>query len=126
MTVRQTSLWAYEEIKANGLLSERRWQVYDVLFRFGPLTGNEILSHLKREYGVFAGNAPSIVSRCGELRAMGCVQEVRQRACSVTGMKVIEWDVTDRLPLKLDKPKKKKCPHCDGKGYTVTQQTRLF
>lgn len=114
--VRETSQEAYFKIKDDGLLSERRWQVYDVLFRFGPLTGNEALRHLKREHGVGGGNAPSIVSRLGELRNSGCAYEVRTRSCSVTGMNVIEWDVTKNLPIKLERPKTQPCPTCKGRG----------
>lgn len=122
---RQTSVDAYKEIRDNGLLSERRWQVYDVLFHYGPLTGNEALKILVACYKIFAGNAPSIISRLGELRAMGVVMETKQRACTVTGMTVIEWDVTDKLPVKFDKPVKEKCKSCNGTGYIQTQQSNL-
>lgn len=124
--IRQTSADAYRTIKEEGLLSERRWQVYDILYRHGPLTGNEVLKYLKTTYSIGSGNAPSIVSRLGELRNNGCAYEVRTRACSVTGMRVIEWDVTAKLPIKFSKPKRHKCIHCDGRGYHEEKQARLF
>jgi len=39
---RDTSIEAYRTIKANGLLSKRRLQVYEYLFNHGPATAKEI------------------------------------------------------------------------------------
>lgn len=121
---RQTSIEAYHTIKENGLLSERRWQVYDLVFRHGPLTGNQLIQLARKEYPMLNTGAFNI--RLSELRKMGVVEEIRTVVCPVTGHNVIEWDVTDRLPLKLENPKRIKCRHCDGKGYLETTQTRLF
>jgi len=123
---RSTSIEAYHKIKDEGLLSLRRWQVYDVLFRFGPLTGNEVLKYLQGHHGIKAGNAPSIVSRLGELRAVGIVIEKGKRMCTVSGMKVILWDVNSKLPIKLEKEIKEKCHACNGKGYIKHQQSKMF
>lgn len=124
--VRQTSKDAYLTIKETGLLSERRWMVYHILYNHGPLTGNEVYQRLKTEFGIKFGNAPSIVSRLGELRDLGVVSEYGKTICSVTGMRVIRWDVTSNLPTKWDRPKRIKCKTCDGKGYLKEQQARLF
>lgn len=123
---RRTSIEAYNNIKENGLLSERRWQVYSVLFDIGPATGGEVFKEMKKRYGMLVPTNSNTTTRLGELRNCGVVEELGERECSVSGQRVILWDVTDRLPTKLEKPKKIKCPHCDGKGYVVEQQTRLF
>lgn len=119
--VRQTSLESYTTIKNNGLLSEKRWAVYDVLFQYGPATAMELRQKMK------PGFVDSQVrARLNELRTLGLAEEKKTRICTITGMNVIEWDVTSRLPIKLDKPKKIKCEHCCGKGYFIEQQTRMF
>ncbi len=125
--IRETSIEAYNKIKADGLLSERRWQVYDILFQFGPATGNELLIQFRKKYGTLYGNSPVVTSRLGELREMGVAQELRERQCSVTGHQAIEWDVTDRLPVKFEKEKKHKCKHCNGTGFVSEgMQAKLF
>lgn len=102
--VRETSYAAYCEIRDKGLLSERRFQVYEQLYLHGPCTTNELFhrSTLKLP----SNSNVNISARLGELRDMGVVTEIRQRPCSITGMLVIEWGVTDKLPQKF-KPTKK-------------------
>lgn len=124
--IRQTSIHAYNAIKENGMLSRRRWQVYDSLFRHGPLTGSELMLKIRNDHNVPIATNTNVTTRLGELRSMGVVYEIRERDCSITGQKVIEWDVTDRLPAKLEKPKRIKCAHCNGRGYHQSQQTRLL
>lgn len=120
---RETSIEAYNKMKNEGLLSSRRWQVYDVLFKYGPMTTNELF---KKLMGSSSTNQPSLHSRLNELRKMGCVKELGTKVCTVTQMTVILWDVTSNLPTKFEKAKRIKCPHCDGKGYVQQEQARLF
>jgi len=104
---RQTSIAAYHEIKDSGLLSRRRWEVYDVLFRKGPLTANEAFVAFAKESGralLFDSNTRA---RFTELRDMGVAVELGVRQCSITGMTTILWDVTDRLPVALPKRQSK-------------------
>lgn len=98
--VRETSAEAYRTIKENGLLSERRLQVYDYLYQHGPCTANELVNRAGKRSTL--GNQ-NVVTRLGELRAMGVVKELGTRQCEVTGMRVIVWDVTRELPKKLEK-----------------------
>lgn len=98
MPVRRTSVEAYREIEAQGLLSPKRWEIYCILYQYGPLTANEVFRRLQGSSRI---NQANIATRLHEMREMGCVYEVRQRPCSVTGMEVIEWDVTDNLPTAL-------------------------
>ena len=117
--MRETSLEAFRKIRDEGLLSERRFQVYATLYKYGPCTANELAKNFHLMNFNLAKNVNmNIVTRLGELRDAGVAREVRERECSVTGMRVIEWDVTDGLPVKPPKKTKKlRCPHCDGTGY---------
>lgn len=100
--IRETSLDAYAAIKASGLLSKRHWQVYETLFNNGPLTGREVFNKIDSE-----GFTTHTAARLTELRNMGCIKEVGTKVCSITGMRVIEWAVTDELPKKFEKKKTK-------------------
>jgi hypothetical protein len=121
---RQTSIEAYNKIKENGLLSRRRWEVYDILFRLGPLTANETFNILKQEKYLNLSFDSNTRARFTELRELGVIMETQTRPCSITGMNVIEWDVTKELPKKIVKPTEFKCPHCKGSGKI--KQERLL
>lgn len=119
---RRTSIETYHAIKDNGLLSELRWRVYDLLFHHGPLTQME-LCRKNADPGV---QDRSLMPRFAELEKMGVIEVIGERICTITGRMVLVWDVTDRLPVKWDKPKRQKCKSCDGQGYITEQQARLF
>jgi len=123
---RQTSIEAYNKIKENGLLSKRRWEVYDILFRHGPMTAGEIFKVGNLE-GMWKKSVKATVcSRLTELRMMGVAEELPHRICSESGMTTILWMLNDREPVKFEKPKRIECPHCDGKGYVESSQGRLL
>ena len=92
---RQTSIDAYNAIKENGILSARRWEAYDELYRRGPLTGQELARNTR---------TPGMWKRCSELAKAGVVQEVGTRICEVTGQHAIIWDVTSFIPTKDHPP----------------------
>lgn len=90
--MRKTSVDVYRQVKAEGLLSKRRWQVYDILYRAGPLTAGETAHHL----GVPLNGASP---RFSELKARGVIKETdKPRLCSITGRRVLAWETTDELP----------------------------
>ncbi len=120
MTVRETSIEAYHKIAP--LLPQKRRDVYLALAEFGPCTANELFRKWKLRNSVVQAN---FHARLGELRDQGCVEELSERQCEVTGETVTVWAVTLNTPVKLDKPKRIKCKHCNGKGYIQTQQTRF-
>jgi len=95
---RQTSIAAYNQIKADGTLSKMRWIVYDCLFRHGPLTSREV------DNGLGPGeDRPSYHKRLSELERMGVVTTVGRKVCSVTGKECELWDVTAlATPIPLD------------------------
>lgn len=121
--IRQTSINAYLEIKEKGLLSKRRWQVYEVLYQHGPLTGREVNKILATARG---NNSSTFIGRLSELRDLGIVYECGEKFDSETNQTVLLWDVTDKLPIKLEKQKRIKCKHCGGRGYFIEQQTKLL
>ena len=102
--MRQTSLEAYEYIKANNSLSTKRFRVYEIIFKHGPLTGGECAKIYRQVYNDEAKFSESIRNRITELNRQGVVTEVNQRPCKVSGRNSIVWQVTKNLPKKLPKP----------------------
>jgi len=97
--MRKTSLDAYNSIRENGILSRARFLVYSNLFESGPLTANELAEKMKvRVKG-------SVCARLTELRDMGCVEEIKEIKCPISGLKTILWDVNDRIPVRLKREK---------------------
>lgn len=121
--VRQTSIETYRQIKAEGLLSDRRFEVYATVFKHGPMTAGQASMQLSGKGRMWGGN---IHARLNELKDFGVMRELGTTICPVTQRQVILWDVTSRLPVKSEKPKRTKCKHCQGKGFTEETQTKLF
>lgn len=103
---RRTSIDVYRKIEADGLLSKRRWEVYQMLFKHGPCTSSELFEHYKAQFKPSFRYNMNVHSRLNELRDRHAAFEVSSNhRCKVSGNRVILWDVTDRLPIE---PKKKK------------------
>lgn len=116
---RLTSIEAYQEIKANGLLSRRRFQVYETLHLAPlPLTAMETA---RRILGVLDH---SISPRFAELKQQGVIEECGERPCRITGRTAILWRTTSELPVALKKWERIRCELCSGRGYT--EQGRLL
>lgn len=122
--VRNTSREAYITIRDNGLLSERKWEVYDILFHHGPLTAHEVVAVARQKHPL--SNQTSFNARLSELKKLGCATEVGEKLNPVSKVSNYLWDLTSNLPTKFDKAEREKCNVCDGKGYLETQQARLF
>jgi hypothetical protein len=99
---RKTSAEAYRTIEENGLLSKRRFEVYDCLYYHGPMTASETFRRISggRPNYNFDSNTRA---RFTELRDQGVIAEIGEKKCAVTGMTVILWDVTSELPTPLPK-----------------------
>tara|TARA_R110002072_G_scaffold29154_1_gene92698 strand:- start:60 stop:479 length:420 start_codon:yes stop_codon:yes gene_type:complete len=103
MNTRQTSIDCYNEIKNSDLLAKRRFETFDAIFKSAPCTRQEALEHTNPL------NALSLsAARFTELRRIGVIYEKDIRPCKVTGRNVIEWDLTDRLPINIKKSIKTK------------------
>jgi hypothetical protein len=103
MNIRQTSIDCYKKIKSEGLLSKRRLEVYESLYTSAPCTSSEAIRNAKTTFGVFG-----VSSRFTELRDLGVIYEKGIKKCSVTGRNVIEWDLTDKLPVNFKSKNKTK------------------
>jgi hypothetical protein len=99
--MRKTSLDAYNRIKDSGLLSVRRLQVYQILYKHGPMTAAQVIDVASKKLKI--GNSGRLNTRLSELRRMGCVDEVDRAMCPVTGYKAIWWDVNGKTPIRLAK-----------------------
>jgi DNA-binding MarR family transcriptional regulator len=91
---RQTSIEAYRQIAAEGLLSRMRLAVYDALYRHGPLTAGELTDYLHMRQA-------AVSARLTELVTLSVATEIQERICTNSGRRVIEFDVTDKLPTRL-------------------------
>lgn len=101
LTMRQTSLNAYEEIKSRGLLSALQFEVYQTLYFNGPMTQGELW-----KYHFPYSQRHDIGPRCAELQEMGVIAVAGKRPCRVTGHTCLTWDTTDNLPsAPTPKPK---------------------
>jgi|688.fasta_scaffold03481_21 hypothetical protein len=94
MSIRQTSIDCYNKIKANGLLSKRRLQTLEVLIKIAPCTATELQNSMDYNDG-----GRDCMKRLSELRDLGVIYEKTERNCSITGRNVIEWDLTDKIPI---------------------------
>jgi len=95
MNTRQTSIDCYNQIKSAGLLSKRRLEAYEAFLKIAPCTATELQKSIDYNNG-----GRDCMKRVSELRDLGVIYEKRERKCSITGRNVIEWDLTDKLPIK--------------------------
>jgi len=96
--MRETSLETFKMIKESGLLSKRRWQVYEFIFNNGPCSARDVHKALTKSKGA---NSSTFMSRVTELKEMGALKEVGIRKDSETNQKVTVWDVTKEIPEKF-------------------------
>lgn len=117
---RKTSIETYRAIQADGTLSRLRLFVYNMLYKHGPMSANEII----RLHGKTSSHG-ALSTRLSELRNLGIIEEIGFKKDPLTGRTNIVWQTNDKLPIALEKPIKHKCNFCDGKGYLVEQQTKF-
>ena len=91
MTLRQTSIVAYQEIRDNGLLSKRCWQTYDDLYHHGPSTSRDCEDRLGDR------NAHR---RIKDLVDDEVAFDAGLVVCGKTGKTVHQWDVNSNLPRR--------------------------
>lgn len=104
---RQTSIDCYNQIKAEGMLSKRRLQVYEILLENGALTGTEVAILFKQKFAS-SSHSEGIRNRLTELFDRGVIYEKGIVVCKTTGRKVTLFDLTDNLPKDIkSKPSRK-------------------
>ena len=104
MKIRQTSIDCYYQIKEEGLLSKMIFKVYEAILRKAPCTSAEALSTILSKNSAITSSR----ARFTELRELGVIYEVQNRKCTITSRTSIEWDLTDRLPVKIKRTNKTK------------------
>jgi len=93
---RQTSIDCYNQIKAQGLLSKLRLATHYAMLHSSPCTAGELQDYIDKN-GIKVKHAWKLLS---QLRDLGVVYEKDERKCNITGRVVIEWELTDKLPIK--------------------------
>ena len=97
--VRDTSMEVYLKILNNGLIGQKQVEVYEILFKYGPLTGSQVANWMK-ELNQKSDVSETVRNRLNELKAMGIVDELPKVKCPVTTHTVYQYDVNRRLPVK--------------------------
>lgn len=75
-------------------------EVYEILFKYGPMTANEILRISKISYP--NTNPSSFTARLSELKKYGVIIEVGEKPDIVSNNNCYIWDLTDTLPKKIE------------------------
>ena len=109
MKTRQTSIECYNKIKEQGLLSNMRFKVYEAILKKAPCTSGEAFATMTTKENQISQSR----ARFTELRELGVIYEKGEKKCSITGRNVIEWDLTDRLPVNVKNPNKTKKQRVD-------------
>jgi hypothetical protein len=97
--VKKTSKDTFDAVIASGLLSKMRLAVYKCLYDRGPLTGSEIDEILCRN-----GGRGHYHKRLSELERFEVAEVVGHKKCSITGRVVEAWDLTDKMPARIEEP----------------------
>ena len=100
--VRRTSIMVYNQILNNGLLSEKRMQVYQIIYDKGQLTGSQVAEIFKSKHPS-SQHSESIRNRITELVKQGAVEIVGTAPCPITKNTVSLFETTDNLPVKIEK-----------------------
>ena len=98
--IRKTSIMAYNQIREDRLLSQKRLRVYEILFKHGPLTGAQVSEQYKQLYNT-SKYSETIRNRLTELVKMNIVDELGITECPISKRKVILYDVNSNLPSKM-------------------------
>jgi hypothetical protein len=115
--IRQTSIETFKKIKEEGLLGRKQFAVYEILYHHGPLTQKEVWQRF-----MYQDQIRTITPRFSELERRGSIQIVGTKIDEDSNKPAHLWDVTARIPVNFDKPKKHRCKNCDGRGYFIEQQ----
>jgi hypothetical protein len=94
---RETSVLAYREIKAEGVLSELQVMVLNSLREDGPCTASELMEKAHARHPDWTISMLSnFEKRLSELRRHGVAEELPRRRCQVSGRMAIVWRASGR------------------------------
>lgn len=126
MTVRDTSIRTYYEIKEEGLIGKRQLEVLELFAEVkDSLTDMELAARLNYD------DPNNVRPRRKELYDLGIVESDGKRVCRITDRLVHQWRMVDEINLsdvrknKNNLRNKVKCPMCKGKGIIEKKQTSL-
>jgi hypothetical protein len=106
MNVRDTSAEAYRKVTESGLLSRNLTRTFDIIYKYGPLTGRQAYSKYRFQYGG-DGNLNLFKSHITHLQDYGVVSDFDKVKDEISGMTVYRWDITYRIPVKPNRKTKK-------------------
>ena len=88
--INETSVRAYNKIKSDNLLSKRRFEVYEYVFKTGPVTGTSIFKN--------CGFKCNQSGRITELVRLGVLKSAGLTVCPETKQTVHLWEVSGKIP----------------------------
>lgn len=98
--MKKTSVEAFYKIKESGLLSKRRWETYECVYKLQPCTIKNVVQSLDpTKWSTYS-------ARFSELEKMGLIEVSGQIHDFETKQSVNTYVVTGNLPTKLPMPKK--------------------
>jgi hypothetical protein len=98
--VAQTSKEAYEYIKANKILSDKKQKVYDIFYEANrPMTGSEVSGIYKRMYPT-SQHSETIRNRITELNDEGFLEVIGTTICPNTKRNVSLFQLTKNIVAK--------------------------
>jgi hypothetical protein len=92
-TPRETSVRAFYDAIAAGVITTRRDQVFAGLAELGSATANETFEHVKTQRREDLRYDSNTRARFTELRDLGLIREVGARPCRITGKTCITWEI---------------------------------
>ncbi len=105
--IKNTTLETFKQIQEEGLLSEKRLRVYEIIYEYGALTGAQISEIYQTKYPS-AQHSETIRNRITELIQMNVVKEAGMIVCDKTKRTVNTYLCTNELPAKIQKKTNKK------------------
>lgn len=88
--VRETSIEAFNAIRASGELGQMQLRVLFLVSRFPDSTARELTRHLVDLYGP-PEDSNRVRPRLAELLREGHIEESGSRVCSVSGLRAATW-----------------------------------
>jgi hypothetical protein len=101
--IRGTSVEIYYKLKAAGVLTNLRMQVFRCLVFNPSLTGAEVHQIINASRKCWVS---TVRARITELYETGFISAGNTRKCSVTDVKALTWDIMPEVPATYDPPQK--------------------
>lgn len=95
---RQSSIDVWKEINNGGYIGRKQLQVYNVIYKHGPMSGAEVSKFMR-----IAGQRKNLESenvrnRITELVKLGIVREIGRDICPISNRSVLFFEVSGEMP----------------------------